>query len=73
MKRSRRAYRPDDRPFLAAKIKRYLRYLRRMEREEAHDERWPETPGHRLPAMHRAHRRRRAKNKVAKQSRKRNR
>jgi len=61
----------DKRPSTPGKIKRYLRALRRT---PVADDRYPETDrAEKLVTLHKARTRRRARNRVAKQSRKRNR
>jgi hypothetical protein len=74
MKRPRRGHRWDKSPFVPAKVKRYLRFLRRQALGEVYDDRYPDTTkAETLPMLYKARSRRRAKNKVAKQSRKVNR
>lgn len=74
MRRPRRGHRWDKHPATAPKVKRYLRFLRRQEEGDTYDDRYPDTSRpEKLVALHAARARRRAKAKVAKQSRKANR
>lgn len=74
MKQPRRGHRWDKHPATAPKVRRYLRMLRRQDEGETHDDRYPDTSRpEKLVALYAARARRRAKAKVAKQSRKANR